>query len=131
MKIFSDILLAVPIGFIYNILFYKLGEIITMDLEYNEKIQRNLLISFIGGISGIFLALNVFGNKNYKYKNRAIKYGLFFGSVMLLFYTLCYNWDILGNDIKLFIIIMCFITLLWYSYLDPDSENNLDHDESE
>jgi hypothetical protein len=109
MKILTDIVLAIPIGIIYNALIYKFNEIINSNLEYNEKVQRNLIICFFGGVIGLIAGLKLFD------KNRAIKYGICFGSIMLLFYTLFYNWCIIANDTKLFIIILSFVALLWYA----------------
>ena len=114
MKIIFDILLAIPIGIIYNILFHKLSEIMTDDLEYNDKIQKKLIIAFIGGILGLVIALKVFGIK--KHKNRAIKFGLCLGSGLLLFFSIFNNWGMLANDIKLFMMIVIFVFLLWYAY---------------
>lgn len=115
MKILFDLLLAIPIGLMYSIFFHKLGEILNSEYEFHERIQRNLILSFIGGIIGLILVVLVFG-KGKLFYNRSAKFGLLFGSFLLLSHTLIANWNILDNDVKLFSIMTSFVTLLWYSY---------------
>jgi len=113
-----DIVIALLIGIIYNFLVHKIGEIMNGNLEYKDKIQRNLILTFIGGIVALILAVIVFG-ANKKYKNRSVRYGLYIGGSILLFYTLLYNWNVLGNDTKLSIMVASLLGLLWYSYKGP------------
>lgn len=115
MSLIFDISLAIPIGLLYNILIHKLGEILNDNLEYNIKIQRNLILVFIGGIIGLIVAHYIFV-KQMRFKNRSISYGLYFGSTLLLFHTLFYNWNVLANDTKLFIIIFALVFLIIYAY---------------
>lgn len=126
MKLLVDLLLAFPIGLTYSIFFHKLGEIMNSDYEYHEKIQRNLILSFIGGIVGLILIILVFGEKKTLH-NRAVKYGIFVGSLLLLIHTLIYNWHILENDVKLFTIITSMMTLIWYSYYYTNSHDIQKH----
>jgi Ca2+/Na+ antiporter len=115
MQIIFDILLSLPIGLAYSIFFHKLGEILNADYEYNKKLQRNLILAFIGGIFGLIVVILAFGKDKIFY-NRAVKYGLVVGSMMLLVHTLIYNWNVLENDVKLFSIISSLIVLIWYAY---------------
>lgn len=123
MKIIFDILLSLPIGLAYSIFFHKLGEILNADYEYNKKIQRNLILAFIGGIVGLVLVILAFG-KNKLFYNRAVKYGLIVGSIMLLVHTLIYNWNVLENDVKLFAVVSSLIVLIWYAYYYTNKYNN-------
>jgi hypothetical protein len=127
MSLIFDISLAIPIGILYNILIHKLGEIINDNLEYNIKIQRNLILVFIGGIIGLIVAHYVFV-KQIRFKNRSISYGLYFGSALLLFHTLFYNWNVLANDTKLFIIIFALVFLIIYAYSN-NTDDKLIEDE--
>ena len=123
MGLLVDVSIALPIGLIYNIFFHKIGEIINNNLDYREKIQRNLILTFIGGVVAIILASSIFKD-NKKYKNRAIRYGLYIGSFLLLFHTLLYNWHILANDTKLFIMTATMVILIWYSYKNNVTEDS-------
>jgi hypothetical protein len=121
MRLLGDIIIGVPIGIVYNVFFHKVGEIVNNNMEYKKRIQRNLILSFIGGIVGIILAFTFFG-KHPKYKNRAVQIGLYFGSSILLAHTLFYNWTTLGNDTKLFMTCTLFVMLLWYAYYGRDND---------
>lgn len=115
MGLITDIAIGLPFGVIYNILCHKLGEIINSNFEYKEKIQRNLILTFIFGLFGLVLATTIF-HEHKQFKNRALKIGLYVGSFLLLSHTLLYNWNILENDTKLFIILTALVGLVWYSY---------------
>ena len=120
MGIIIDVALSIPIGLVYNMIIHKIGEIFNNDINYRDKIQRNLLLSFGGGILGIILASFVFGKG--KYKNRAIKIGLYIGSVLLFFHSIGYNWTIMGNDTKFVIMLITLISLMYYTYSNLNSD---------
>jgi hypothetical protein len=115
MNLFFDVSIAIPIGILYNLMILKFGDIVNENITYKLKIQRNLLLGFIGATFAFLLANFIFGD-NKQYKNRAIQYGLWLGSCILLIHVVLYNWNILENDSKLIIIIITFIVLLLYSY---------------
>lgn len=130
MSLLTDISVGIPIGIIYNVLCHKICEIINSSFEYREKIQRNLILTFVAGIFALVLAITVF-NEHKKFKNRAIRIGLYIGSTLLLLHTLVYNWPVLENDTKLFIIITVLIGLIWYSYrikIDEPTKRIVDDD---
>lgn len=129
MGILGDVVIAVPIGLVYNMIIHKTGEIFNNDINYKDKLQRNLLLSFGGGILGIVLASFVFGKG--KYKNRAIKIGLYIGSILLFFHSIGYNWTIMGNDTKFIIMIVTLISLMWYTYSNLDSDKQSSSDDND
>lgn len=108
------ILLSIPIGIIYNLIISKIGNMITDDSTYKDKIKKNLIIEIIGGIVALVLAYYVFGDG--LFENKIIKCGLIFGGVLLLVYSLIYNWDEIDDYIKLFLFFTSFFGLSFYSY---------------
>lgn len=125
MTLLTDILTALPIGIIYNMSVHKLGEILNNDLEYNLKMQKNLLLCFGFAIFGTVIGYYIFGNSK-KYRNRAIKFGLYFGALLLLIHSVFYNWGVMENDTKLIImiVILCGLVLYAYKNYNPDTENS-------
>jgi hypothetical protein len=124
-----DLLIAIPIGIMYNMTIHKTGEIFNYDIDYNYKVQRNLLISFGGGIIGLMMAMFVFG-QNSRFKNRSIRYGLYFGSILLLIHTIMYNWETLENDSKFVIMIITLLALMLYVYNNfTENEENKEYKE--
>lgn len=123
-KLFTDLLIALPIGIIYNMTIHKTAEIFNNNIDYNNKIQRDLIIAFGGAILSLIIA-NIIFCTTCKYKNRALRYGLYFGSFLLFVYTLIYNWNKIGNDTKYIIMLLTLISLMWYIYNNfTDDENN-------
>lgn len=122
---FIDILLAIPIGIIYNMIVHKTGEIFNNDMTYIERLQKNLLIAFAGGVFGILCAYMIFGD-NKKYRNKSLKYGLILGAGMLLCHSIMYNWTLMQNDTKFIIMIGMMAMLIWYTYyrLDKNKKSN-------
>ena len=125
MGLLSDIIISIPIGITYNVIIHKIGEIFNNDMSYKDKIQRNLLLSFGGGIFGIIMAYVLF-NDNGKYKNRAVMYGLYIGSALLLLHSIGYNWTLMENDTKFIIMITTLVGLIWYTYSNADDTDNED-----
>jgi hypothetical protein len=122
MGLISDIIISVPIGIIYNIIIHKIGDMVNENKEYKIKIQRNLIITFIGGVIAIILGYILF-DKNKYLKNRAIRFGLYVGSLFLLTHTLFYNWNNLTNDTKLIIMTINLIILFWIAYFFSYTES--------
>lgn len=115
MKFFFDLLIAVPIGILYNLMVLKFGEIANANVPYKLKMQRNLLLAFGSAALAFFLAQFMF-DETKQFGNRAIKYGLWIGMCILLIHVMLYNWHVLENDTKLIIMIITFVILLLYSY---------------
>lgn len=108
------IILSIPIGLIYNLIVSKIGNMLTKDTIYADKIRKNLIIEIIGGIVALALAFYVFGTEYFD--NRIVKYGLIFGGFLLLVYSLIYNWDEIDDCIKLFLFLSAFTGTIIYSY---------------
>lgn len=125
MGLASDIVMAVPIGIIYNVLTHKIGEIFNNDMDYTDKVQRNLLLAYGSGIFALILALTIFTRG--AYKNRAIKFGLFIGAGLLIMHSLCYNWGIMDNDTKFIIMIVALASLMIYTYNNKTDDGDSDY----
>lgn len=115
MGLMLDIFVGSAIGFIYNIIIHKFSDVITENNNFDSKMQQNLIILFFGGIFALFMAVTLFNN-NDKFKNRAIRFGLYIGAALLFIHTLLYNWGILTNVTKIFIMSAIMGILIWYSY---------------
>jgi len=110
-----NILFAVPIAIIYNIIIHKLGDIFNDDVTYNERIQKNLLLSFGGAILAIYISMSLLCN-TCSYKNIALQYGLYLSALLLLLHSLFYNWSNMQNNTKFIIMIVFLSVLIYYSY---------------
>lgn len=131
MKFFVDLMMAIPIGILYNLMVLKLGDISNENVPYKLKMQRNLLLAFGSAALAFFLAHFVF-DESKQFGNRAVKYGLWIGMCILLIHVMLYNWHVLENDTKLIIMIITFVILLLYSYgFCTNTENKFDDDEDE
>lgn len=115
MKLFFDLLIAIPIGILYNLMVLKFGEISNANVPYKLKMQRNLLLAFGSAALAFFLAQFIF-DETKQFGNRAVKYGLWIGMCILLIHVMMYNWHVLENDTKLIIMIITFVILLLYAY---------------
>jgi len=116
-----SILIAIPICIIYNLIVMKLSNIITKDLGKNTKIQTDLFIQVIGGMLALIFAFFIFGSKTFE--NIIVKWGLIFGGSSLLIYSLICNWDIIGDNIKLFTLFSVMISLIICSYKYTNKKN--------
>lgn len=117
-----DIGVATPIGVLYTIIVQKIGEILTKDIKYDERVQKTLIIAFLGGIIGYIVAMSLF-DKGSVLENRGVKYGMFFGSSLLIVNVIVFNWGSLDNDTKLFIMGFVLSAVIIISYRLDTSKN--------
>lgn len=129
MGLTTDIIVAVPIGFIYNVIIHRVSEMINENSSFDSKIQRNLVVLFLGGMLALVLAMTIFNN-NKKLKNRSVRFGLYVGSFLLFMHTLLYNWDTLNNGTKVFIMASAMSLFVWYAYKNDDNENTKNDEEN-
>ena len=107
MDLFVDILESFFVGVLYSICVYKLS-------EANSSSKKLMMLHLIGGVVGIMLAYVA-----YQHRNNVIRNGLLFGSFIILFNLVWFNWGTMGNDVKLFIFISTFLSLIWYIHKKP------------
>jgi len=110
-----DVIISVPIGVLYNICIMKFADILTTGVKYDEKVQKNLIISFLGGLIGYIVVISLF-DKGGMLENRGVKFGVLLGSTILILNTLFLNWNNLQDDAKLFIMGFLFFFLIGLSY---------------
>jgi hypothetical protein len=116
MGILIDAIIALPIGIIYNMLVHQIGEASDGNMEYNEKLQKNLLVTFVGAIVAFMLAYSFFSKG--KYKNRSVRFGLYLGTALLILHSIGYNWNILRNDTKIIVMCITLGILIWYTIVN-------------
>ena len=113
-KLVRDILISIPIGILYIYFINKINEIITNDLEYNEKIKKSIMIFFVSVIVSLIIAFKIFGSgRTY---NRIIKYALIFSSVYIFTNAILYNWPELQSDSKAMIVGLALIFSIGITY---------------
>ncbi len=113
-KLVKDVLFALPLGIIYIFFINKILELLTSDLVYEQKNKRKIAVSFITVIVGFVLAFKIFGRG--KLKNRIIKYSLIFGSTIILFNSIIYQWPQLKTDTKTLLIGILLVLGFLLSY---------------
>ena len=134
MGLITDIILAFPIGIIYNMIIHESTDILNNKFNYADRVQKSLLIVSGGGLFGLIFAMFFLSNG---LENRAIKYGLLFGSFLLLFHSIICNWQTMQNDTRIIIMVLTLCVLMWYSYVSnsnlkkyhPDYDNKDDSDD--
>lgn len=113
MGIITDLILALPIGIIYNMIVHETTDIFNDKFTYRDKVQRTLIMIFLGGLIGLVIAMFCLSNST---QHTAIRYGLYIGSLLLLFHSIIYNWKVMQNDTRVIIMILVLSMLIWYSY---------------
>jgi hypothetical protein len=111
------LIISIPIGIIYNLIIGKFANMFTSNLEYNDKIQKKVIIELLGGIVALVIAFMVFGSN--MFENKIVKYGLILGGLILLFYSSICSWDVMNDVTKLLMLflLMLFCMLCSYKYL--------------
>jgi hypothetical protein len=90
-----NILFFIPLGILFNMIIHNLSDIIVVD-NIEKKLMFLLIFAVIGILIGKFMI-----------DNKTLRYGLYFGCSILLYYTLIMNWDVMDKYAK--IILICII----------------------
>jgi low temperature requirement protein LtrA len=128
MGVITDLLLALPIGIIYNMIIHESADIFNNKFNYKDKVQRSLLMVFGGGLIGMIITMFIIPHS---VKNTAVRYGLCFGSTLLLFHSIIYNWQIMQNDTRIIVMILTLCVLIWYSYTSNHDMENEDYNKKD
>ncbi len=118
---FNDILFAVPIAISFCVLVFKIVDILYKDEQCREKYQKTATTLFVIGLIGIIISQAIF-NKQNNLNNRAVRFGLLAGSVMIIFYSVVRNWDLLDDITKLIIFSILFSVVIGWTYF---ASNNI------
>lgn len=121
MGVIIDLLLAVPIGIIYNMIVHESAVVFNDKFNYKDKVQRTLLMIFGGGLIGMVIAMFCLSNS---VQNTAIKYGLYLGALLLMSHSVIYNWQAMQNDTRIIVMILTLCILIWYSYTSNTSNSS-------
>lgn len=120
MSFIFDSIISLPIGIIYNMIVHEIAELFNEKENYNEKLQKSLLIVFGGGLVG-FLIGHVLST------NRSLKFGMYLGSLLLIAHVVMYNWETMRNDTRIIVMMLSLVVLVWYSYKNSNNTNNETH----
>jgi len=115
MDLFVDILESFFVGVLYSICVYKIAE---ANSPSNKS--KLMMLHLIGGVVGIMLAYVA-----YQHRKIVIRNGLLFGSFIILFNLIWFNWGTMGNNVKLFIFISTFLSLIWYIHKKPTKSRKI------
>jgi len=115
-NIIKSCVIAIPIGTLYYIFINRACLSITEHVTTQDKLNKIILLSLFSGIFGLIMAFKIFGNNKSKLYNRSLKYGLIFGSILVLIDNIMYNWNNVSNTIKMLFIgfILLFISIMTY-----------------
>lgn len=115
-KLVKDILISIPVAILYVYFINKVNDmLIHEEDEFNDKIKKTIVFSFIAAICGYMLAIYVF-NHNRPLANRMVKYALSLGSTIIIVNTLANNWDLLEKDTKTFMVGGFLLAIILLSY---------------
>lgn len=115
-KLVKDILISIPVGILYVYFINKVNEmLIHEEDDFNDKIKKTIVFSFIAAICGYVLAIYVFNEKK-SLANRMVKYALTLGSTIIIINTLSNNWELLEKDTKTFMVGGFLLAIILISY---------------
>jgi hypothetical protein len=118
---FNDILFAIPIAISFCILVFKVVDILYKEEQCREKYQKTATTLFVIGLVGIIISQAIF-NKENNLNNRSVRFGLFAGSALIIFYSVVKNWDLLDDITKLIIFGILFAVVVGWAYF---ASNNI------
>lgn len=105
----------IAIGFIYNILFHKIGNVMYTDLDSKERKQHIITMIFMSGILGIVLGTMLISD-DFEYKNSIVGNGLRIGGIFLIFSSIANNWSGMGDHVKVGLLSCILVVLIKKSY---------------
>jgi len=106
-----NIILIIILAILISITIYQIA-LLTYD---SEDIENILSFCTIIAIFLLFIGYNVFGKKK-PIHNKTIRKSLYISSIMLLIYTLIFNWEKIDASIKTASFASIIGILIWFVY---------------
>jgi len=105
----------IAIGFVYNILFHKIGNVMYTDLDAEERKKHIITMIFMSGILGVVTGTMLVSD-DFEYKNPVVGNGLRIGGIFLIFSSIINNWSGMGDHIKVGLLSCLLLVLIKESY---------------
>lgn len=99
----------------YNIFLHNAANIIYKDLPFDEKQSKIILFLIVCGILGIILSEYLLAKKRF-FENETVMSGFWYGGIILTVSTIGLNWNIMSDDMKLYLMGIIFICIIIYTY---------------
>jgi uncharacterized membrane protein YeaQ/YmgE (transglycosylase-associated protein family) len=103
------------------VLIFKIVDILYKEEQCREKYQKTATTLFVLGIIGIIISQAIF-NKQNSLNNQSIRFGLLGGSIVIIFYSVIKNWDLLDDITKLIIFSILFCVIIGWTFI---ASNNI------
>ena len=124
MGLFINIAIAIPTGIIIYLLIDKIINKLTMENNFNEKVQKKFVIDFICGIGLIILALTVFADGGV-FDNQSLQIAVSGVATCLIISTVMINWYYIDDGGKIIILGLAVIALIICAYTQPRYKNKI------
>lgn len=115
----SNIVTGLLMGLIIYVLTEKTVIIITEENNFNDKIQKGFIISFIIGLTYIALGMTAFSENNYL-ENHSLQIAFMGAGIFLVLNSVFINWNNLDEETKMIILAITISGLVIYSYNNSD-----------
>ena len=114
MSVIKNLFYVLLVAITYTLVVKQTIKTINKD-EYDYKEVATLITyEYICGVIGILIGKYVFGSKIMK--NKIMKNGLIFGGIILIFFSLVLNWNIISDKTKLVSIVLLMIFIIYRTY---------------
>lgn len=110
-----NVIMSIPMSIILYILTEKIIINITSDNNFNDRVQKSFIMSFVVGLVFIALGMTVF-NENSNIDNQSIRYALYSSGCFLIVNSVFFSWDNLDEETKIIILGISISCLVLYSY---------------
>jgi len=111
-----DYAIIIAIIIIYNLLVHTFASYSYRDLQYDDKIQKTATFLLVAGIVAFIIAKFVIDDKKNAYNNENISMGLKISGILLVLTSFCVNWEYVGEETKIVLLIVTLGYIVYYSY---------------
>jgi multisubunit Na+/H+ antiporter MnhB subunit len=110
-----DTFLSIPLAIILYTLIEKIIINMTSENNYEERVQKSFIISFIVGFLFILLAMTVFGKDSNLY-NHTINLSFYITGVFMILNSVLFSWSDLDEGTKIIILGITMMGIIMYAY---------------
>jgi len=110
-----NVALSIPMAVIIYMLTEKTIISFTNDNKFNDRVQKNFVMSFVIGLAFIALGMTIFA-KNSNMDNQALQFALYLAGGFLVLNSVFFSWDDLDEGTKIIILGIGITGCVIYTY---------------
>lgn len=118
-----NVIISIPMAILIYLLTEKIIIKLTTENNFNERVQKSFVFSFIIGLVFIALGMTLF-NEESNMDNQSLQFAMYEAGGFLILNSVFFSWDVLDEGTKIIMLCISIAGFIIYSYRNRRSYDN-------